>query len=57
MTEEGRLETDGTTDRKDRIVFGVFVAYVVLLAIATIGELFDIEAILRIFDVKRYFAR
>jgi len=45
------------SDRKNRVLFGVFVAYVVLLAIATVGELYDIEAILRIFDVKRYFAR
>jgi len=44
-------------EKKNRILFGVFVAYVALLAVATIGEIFDIEPILHVFDVKRYFAR
>ncbi len=41
---------------KERLLTGLFVAYVVLLAIATVGELFEIEGIQRAFDVKRLFA-
>ncbi len=42
--------------KKERLLTGLFVAYVVLLAVATIGELFGIEGIQRAFDVKRLFA-
>jgi hypothetical protein len=41
--------------RKTRILTGIFLAYVVLLAIATVGELFEVTAIQRAFDVKRLF--
>ena len=44
---------DPTT--KDRLLTGIFLTYVVLLAIATVGELFEIATIQRCFDVKRLF--
>lgn len=42
---------------KDRVLTGIFLLYVVLLAVATVGELLEIQAIQRAFDVKRLFAR
>ena len=42
---------------KDRLLTGIFLGYVVLLAIATVGELFEITAIQRCFDVKRLFTQ
>lgn len=40
---------------RERIWFGVFAAYVAFLVVATIGELFSIDWILNIFDLKRIF--
>ena len=42
-------------EKKSRLLTGIFLAYVVLLAIATVGELFEIQAIQNLFDVKRLF--
>ncbi len=42
---------------KDRLLTGIFLAYVVLLAVATVGELFEISSIQKAFDVKRLFVR
>jgi hypothetical protein len=43
--------------KKDRLLTGIFLAYVILLAVATVGELFEIQGIQHAFDVKRLFAR
>ena len=40
---------------KDRLLTGIFLTYVALLAVATVGELFEITSIQRMFDVKRLF--
>jgi hypothetical protein len=42
---------------KDRLLTGIFLAYVVVLAVATVGELFHVETIQHLLDVKRLFAR
>jgi hypothetical protein len=42
--------------RKDRILLIVFTVYVALLVFATIGEIFDIDWILDIFDLKKIFS-
>jgi hypothetical protein len=42
---------------RDRIYLVLFSVYVAVLVVATIGELFDIDAILNLFDVKRLFSR
>ena len=44
-------------EKKSRLLTGIFVAYVALLALATVGELFEVTAIQRIFDVKRLFTK
>lgn len=41
---------------RDRIYLVLFAVYVAILVVATIGELFDIDAILDIFDVKKLFS-
>ena len=41
---------------RDRIFLVLFALYVAVLVVATIGELFDIDAILDVFDVKRLFS-
>jgi len=41
---------------RDRVYLALFVIYVVLLVFATIGELFDIDGILNLFDLKKLFA-
>jgi hypothetical protein len=43
-------------DRKDRILLVVFSVYVALLVFATIGELFDVNWILDLFDLKKVFS-
>ena len=45
------------SQKKDRILLAVFSVYVALLVFATIGELFDINWILDLFDLKKVFAR
>ena len=60
MTEVAGPITFTTPQRaktKDRLLTGIFLAYVVLLAIATVGELFEITTIQRVFDVKRLFTQ
>jgi hypothetical protein len=42
--------------RRDRILFAAFTVYVALLVFATIGEIFDIDWILNIFDLKKLFS-
>ncbi len=42
---------------RDRIYLVLFSIYVVILVVATIGEVFDIDPILDLFDVKRLFSR
>ncbi len=49
-------ETNEGNGKKDRVFLIVFSVYVALLVIATIGELFDIDAILNIFDLKKLFS-
>ncbi|MHC4470973.1 MAG: hypothetical protein ACYTDY_08620 [Planctomycetota bacterium] len=41
---------------RDRMYLVLFAVYVAILVVATIGELFDIDAILDIFDVKKLFS-
>ncbi|MEN8152073.1 MAG: hypothetical protein ABFS86_19815 [Planctomycetota bacterium] len=41
---------------RDRILLAVFLVYVALLVFATIGELFNIDWILDIFDLKKIFS-
>ena len=41
---------------RDRMYLVLFSVYVTILVVATIGELFDIDAILNVFDVKRLFS-
>ncbi len=41
---------------RDRIFLVIFSFYVAILVLATIGEIFDIEFILDLFDIKRLFA-
>ena len=41
---------------RDRVLLILFSAYVVLLVFATVGELFDVDWILDIFDIKKLFA-
>jgi len=42
--------------RKDRILLIVFTVYVALLVFATIGEIFDVDWILDLFDLKKIFS-
>jgi hypothetical protein len=42
--------------RKDGILLIVFTVYVALLVFATIGEIFDVDWILDIFDLKKIFS-
>ena len=44
------------SEKKDRILLVVFSVYVALLVFATIGELFDVDWILDIFDLKKIFS-
>ena len=44
------------SEKKDRILLVVFSVYVALLVFATIGELFDVDWILDIFDLKKLFS-
>ena len=41
---------------RDRIYLALFTIYVALLVFATVGELFDIHAILDLFDLKKLFS-
>ena len=41
---------------RDRIILAVFLVYVALLVFATIGEIFDVDWILDIFDLKKIFS-
>ena len=41
---------------RDRIFLVIFSVYVAILVFATIGEIFDIEFILDLFDIKKLFA-
>jgi hypothetical protein len=43
-------------EKKDRILLIVFAVYVALLVFATIGELFDVDWILDLFDLKKIFS-
>ena len=42
---------------RERLYLVLFSLYVAILVVATIGELFDIDAILDVFDVKRLFSK
>ena len=44
------------SEKRDRILLIVFGIYVALLVFATIGEIFDIDWILDIFDLKKLFS-
>ena len=41
---------------RERVYFVLFALYVAILVVATVGELFDIDAILDVFDVKKVFS-
>jgi hypothetical protein len=44
------------SEKRDRILLIAFGIYVVLLVFATVGEIFDIDWILDIFDLKKLFS-
>jgi len=44
------------SEKKDRILLVVFSVYVALLLFATIGEIFDVDWILDLFDLKKVFS-
>jgi len=44
------------SEKKDRILLVVFSVYVALLAFATVGEIFDVNWILDLFDLKKVFS-
>jgi hypothetical protein len=54
MTEEKTPESE--SGKSGRIFMVLFSIYVAILVIATIGELFNIEFILDILDLKKLFA-
>ncbi len=41
---------------RDSVFLVIFTFYVAILVLATIGEIFDIEFILDLFDIKKLFA-
>ncbi len=41
---------------RDRLWLALFALYVAILVLATIGELFGIDAILNLFDLKKLFS-
>jgi hypothetical protein len=41
---------------KDKVYLALFSIYVLILVVATIGELFDVDFILDLVDVKRIFS-
>ena len=43
--------------RRDRVLVAVFWAWAAILVVATIGQLFRIQWILDVLDVKNWFAR
>ena len=44
------------SEKRDKILLTVFTIYVAILVVATIGELFEIDFILDLFDLKKLFA-
>lgn len=45
------------TAPRDRVLLAVFWAWALVLVVATIAQLFRIEPLLDLLDVKRWFAR
>ncbi len=43
-------------EKSDRILLTVFTIYVAILVVATVGQLFQIDFILDLFDLKKLFA-
>ena len=43
------------SEKRDKILLVIFTIYVAILVVATIGELFQIEFILDLLDLKKLF--
>jgi hypothetical protein len=56
MDEPSQPSAPDTT-RRDRVLVAVFWVWAAVLVVATIGQLFRIQPILDVLDVKNWFAR
>ncbi len=49
--------TDAAEARRAKVLLGVFWLWAALLLVATVAQLFGLDAVLDVLDVKRWFAR
>lgn len=57
MSDPNEPASPPAANPRDRVLLVFFWAWAAILVVATIGQLFRIEPILDVLDVKRWFAR